>query len=209
MIYTFRMIRSTARAGRIALGLSRRPALGWILSATVFPALNALLSYAARDRLPFFLDSIFTALAAAVLGPVQGLLVALLTNLGHEAMEGFPWVHLPFSLCGMATALIVGAFVARGKDRSLLERSLCVAAVALANSLLGSAVAVFVYGGATRMNIDNIVAGFSLLTDSILTAAFLARLAINLVDKAIAVLPALMVSAAARRAAGKAAAQAA
>jgi len=186
--------------GKVALELSRRPLLGWALSATALPFLNAAINFAARERLPFFLDSIFTAFAAALLGPLQGILVALLTNLLQEAVRGFPWLHLPFAVCGAATALIVWAFVRGGRYWNALAICLCVGAVALANSILGASIAFFVYGGATRMNIDNIVAGFALLTDSIFTAAFLARLPINLVDKAIAVLPALAVAAAAARA---------
>lgn len=186
--------------GRAALGLSRNRGLGWLLSATAFPLLNAALSLAARHSLPLFLDSIFTALAAALLGPLQALLVAFLTNLGHEALNGFSGLHLPFALCGAATALVVAAFAGSERRTSPLGACLCVGAVTLANAVLGAAIAVFVYGGATRMNIDNIVSGFALLTDSLLTAAFLARLPINLVDKALAVLPALALADAARKA---------
>ncbi len=197
--YTGRMSGIVEASGRLVLALRRRPWLGWLLSATAFPLVNGGLSLAARERLPFFLDSILTAVAAAIFGPLQGLLTAVLTNAVHEAVNGFPGVHLPFSVCGAATALIVWAFVRRGRYESPLAASLCVGAVTLANALLGAAIAVLVYGGSTRMNIDNIVAGFALLTDSIFTAAFLARLPINVVDKAIAVLPALALASAARR----------
>jgi len=175
----------------MTLAVSRKPALAWGLAIVVFPLANALLSLAARDSLPLFLDSIFTAIAAAVLGPWHGIATAALTNGWNEALDGFPWVHLPFAVCGIATALIVRAFVASGKYRGALPVSLCIGAVTLANALLGALIAAFVYGGGTRMNIDNIVAGFALFTDSVLTAAFLGRLPINLVDKTLAVAPAL------------------
>ncbi|HPG86259.1 MAG TPA: hypothetical protein PLQ29_06120 [Spirochaetales bacterium] len=175
----------------MTLVVSRKPILAWGLAIVVFPLANALLSLAARDALPLFFDSILTAVAAAVLGPWHGLATAILTNGWSEALDGFPGVHLPFAVCGIATALIVRAFVASGKYRGALPVSLCVGAVTLANALLGALIAAFVYGGGTRMNLDNIVAGFALFTDSVLTAAFLGRLPINLVDKTLAVAPAL------------------
>jgi len=172
-----------------------RPPFAWMICIIPFPLLNALLSLAARDRVPFFLDSIFTAVAAAVFGLPYGLATALLTNGWHEVFDGFSGFHLPFALCGFATALIVDAFVRSGRYRGMLAWSLCVGAVTLANSVLGALIAAFVFNGATRMNLDNIVAGFALFTDSVLAAAFLARLPINLVDKALAVVPALALAA--------------
>ncbi len=158
--------------------------------------MNALLSLAARDKVPFFLDSILTAVSAAVFGLPYGLATALLTNGWHEVFDGFPGFHFPFAICGFATALIVDAFVRTGRYRGMLAWSLCVGAVTLANSVLGALIAAFVFNGATRMNLDNIVAGFALFTDSVLAAAFLARLPINLVDKALAVAPALALASA-------------
>jgi len=177
--------------GTATLSVYRRPLLSWALSILVFPLVNALLSLAARDTLPLFLDSIFTAIAAAIFSPWHGLVVAVLTNGWNEAFDGFSGLHILFAVCGAATALVVSAFVRSGHYRSSLSWGLCVGAVTLFNSLLGALIAAFVYGGGTKMNLDNIVAGFSLFTESIFTAAFLARLPINLVDKAIAVVPAL------------------
>jgi len=178
-------------SGKIILSISQKPVLAIILSFTFLPLANALLSLAARDVLPLFLDSIFTAIAAAIFGPWHGIVVAVLTNGWNEALDGFSGLHILFAVCGMATALIVSGFVRSGRFRSTLSWSLCIGSVTLANALLGALIAAFVYGGGTRMNLDNIVAGFALFTDSIFTAAFLARLPINLVDKALAVAPAL------------------
>ena len=177
------------------LNASRRPIAAWLLSATIFPIANVLLSRVARDTLPLFLDSIFTAIAAAIFGPWHGILVAVLTNGFYEAFEGFPGLYIPYAVCGAATALIVWAFVRSGRYRSALAWGLCIGAVTLATSLLGALIASYVYGGATGMNFDNIVSGFALFTDSIFTAAFLARLPINLVDKTLAVAPAFALAA--------------
>lgn len=178
-------------SGKIMLSISQKPVLAMILSITLLPLANALLSLAARDVLPLFLDSIFTAVAAAIFGPWHGIVVAVLTNGWNEVLDGFSGLHILFGICGIATALIVSGFVRSGRYRSALSWSLCIGSVTLANALLGALIAAFVYGGGTRMNLDNIVAGFALFTDSIFTAAFLARLPINLVDKALAVAPAL------------------
>ena len=172
------------------------------MAIIAFPLANALLSLAARDALPLFLDSIFTAVAAAAFGPWHGVATAILTNGWNEAFDGFSGLHILFAVCGVATALIVDAFVRAGRYRSALAMALCVGAVTLANSLLGALIAAFVYGGGTMMNLDNIVAGFALFTESVFTAAFLARLPINLVDKTIAVVPALALAAAKAKAAG-------
>lgn len=184
---------------KTAFSISRTPVIALILSFTVLPLANALLSLAARDVLPLFLDSIFTAIAAAVFGPWHGMIVAVLTNGWNEVLDGFSGLHILFAVCGIATALIVSGFVRSGHYRNALSWSLCVGSVTLANALLGALIAAFVYGGGTRMNLDNIVAGFSLFTDSVFTAAFLARLPINLVDKALAVVPALTLAIAVAR----------
>jgi len=193
--------RRSHSTGSLVVSVSRRPVLAWTLSIAVFPLANALLSLAARDVLPLFLDSIFTAIAAAVFGPWHGIVVAVLTNGWNEAFDGFSGLHILFAVCGVATALIVNAFVRSGRYRGSLSWGLCVGAVTLSNSLLGALIAAFVYGGGTRMNLDNIVAGFSLFTESVFTAAFLARIPINLVDKAIAVAPAMALAIAASKAA--------
>lgn len=186
-------------SGKAVLSLSRKPAMAMVLSLTILPLANALLSLAARNVLPLFLDSIFTAIAAAVFGPWHGMVVAVLTNGWNEALDGFSGLHILFAVCGVATALIVSGFVRSGHYRGALSWSLCIGSVTLANSVLGALIAAFVYGGGTRMNLDNIVAGFALFTDSIFTAAFLARLPINLVDKALAVVPALALAIAVAR----------
>ena len=164
------------------------------LCATLLPLANVLVGLAVKDRLPFFMDSIFTAIAAAIWGPWQGLATAVMTNAFFELPGGFTGTNLPFALCGMATALIVWAFVRAGRHKGPLGSILCVSAVTIANSLLGALIATFVFGGGTRSNIDDIVAGFAMFTDSVLTAAFLARIPINFIDKAMAVVPALLLA---------------
>lgn len=190
-----------APRGAAARGFLRGRPARLLLVLLVFPLTNALLNKLVFfTTVPLFMDSILTAVAAALFGVLPGLAVAVLTNVFQEAFHGFAGRNLPFALCGAATALIVGLWARRGGFRTLGAAFLASIAVALANSLLGSAIAVFVYGGTTASNIDNLVAAFALVTDSILSAAFLARFPMNLVDKTIAVFAAWGLLAAWRKA---------
>jgi energy-coupling factor transport system substrate-specific component len=184
---------------RLLRASTSRTALTMLLAATLLPLLNCLIGLAVKDKIPFFMDSIFTAISAAVWGPWQGIATAIMTNALFEVVDGFTGTNMPFALCGIATALIVSAFVRRRAYEGPFRSIICIVAVTLANSLLGALIATFVFGGGTRSNIDDIVAGFALFTDSILSAAFLARIPINFVDKAIAVLPAILLAAAMRK----------
>src|SRR5208283_3304433 len=132
------------------------PFIGFALAVTLMPLLNAAISLAVENKIPFFMDSIFTAVSAAVWGAWPGVVTAIMTNVLIEVVNGFPGVHLPFAICGVATAIIVSAFARRKAYQSLLSSILCIATVTLANSLLGALIATFVFGGGTRSNIDDI-----------------------------------------------------
>jgi energy-coupling factor transport system substrate-specific component len=162
-----------------------------LASAVAFPAVNVgLNTLIISTPIPLFLDSMFTA-PAAVLGLPYGLATAVLTNLFEEMAHGFSGKNLPFAACGVATVLIVWKMARTGNLRTPAHFMLCTFLVALANSLLGAALAVFVYGGGTGANIDVMVAGFSLAVKGVFSAAFLARVVANLLDKAPAVAAAM------------------
>jgi len=168
-----------------------RPLVKWPLVILVFPLLNELLNrlvYA--TDIPLFLDSIFTAIAAAVFGIGPGLVVALLSNAIGEVFGGFSGTSLPFALCGMATAIIVGWAARTGRLSSPFHLALVLLGVSLANAIIGAFVAVFVFGGYTGVNIDVFVSGLTQALGNIFTAAFVARIPMNLVDKAFAVVAA-------------------
>lgn len=59
--------------------------------------------------------------------------------------------------------------------------------VGLANAVLGGALASFLLGGLTNVGLDYLVAGLVTAGRSITSVAFLARVPVNLMDKAIAV----------------------
>lgn len=172
--------------------LHSKPWFCLFLAVVVFPLINAGLNVLILyTSIPLFLDSTLTGMAA-VLGLPFGLLTAVLTNVYEEVFNGFPGIHLPFALCGVASALIIWLMARRGLLRTPLHLLLGTILVAVANSVLGAIIATFVFGGGTGTNIDVVVAGFVLAFENIFSAAFLGRLVVNMVDKAPAVLAAML-----------------
>jgi energy-coupling factor transport system substrate-specific component len=168
----------------------------WFVAASVFAAgiINALLVIVnTRLFLPFFFDSIFTACAGALFGWLPGLLAGCWTNLAYELMFGFPMTMLPFAICNMSTGLIVGLMAGKGLFRTGMHALVAVLLVTASNSILGALIAVYLYGGITgTAAVDYVVVGLLATGRTVLSAAFLARIPANLVDKGIAVISAFM-----------------
>lgn len=137
--------------------------------------------------LPFFFDSVFTSIAALTVGLVPALVVATGTNALLELVYGMDGQHFPFFICGVATVLILRGFRRAGYFSTVGHALLASLAVALANAVLGSMVATFLYGGVTGVGIDFLVAGLVAGGQSVFSAAFWARVPANLIDKSIAV----------------------
>lgn len=170
--------------------LSKRRPLWFVAAAILVAGLCNALFVIANDRLfvPFFLDSIFTACAAALLGWLPGVIVGAWTNLAYEIIARFPMTNLPFAVCNMATGLIVGLMADTGRFRTALQLLIAILLVTAANSLLGAVIVTFMYGGITgSAAVDYIVVGLLAAGRKIFSAAFLARIPVNLVDKGIAV----------------------
>ncbi|MCL1929176.1 MAG: ECF transporter S component [Treponema sp.] len=147
---------------------------------------------AGRLQLPLFLDSIGTAIVAAIMGPFVGAVSGVLFNIIASIIGGNIMSSL-FGICNLATAFIVGFMVRFDKFKTIPHVIIATIAVALANALIGAPIAVVVYGGIQGSGIDLAVAGFLALGNDILSAAFLARVPINLVDKGIAVIIAWLI----------------
>lgn len=160
----------------------------WLCSLLLFPLANAGLNrLVLTTSLPLFLDSIFTALGAVLFGMGPSLATAILTNGMIEATNGYPGTHLPFAICGMATAVIMSRAAARDRLSASIHVAVAILKVSIANALLGAGIATLVFGGFTDINIDATVSAMRLFVESIFSAAFLARLPANIVDKGIAV----------------------
>ncbi len=100
---------------------------------------------------------------------------------------------LPFAICNMSTGLIVGLMAGKGLFRSGTHALAAVLLVTASNSLLGALIATFLYGGITgTAAVDYVVVGLLAAGRTVLSAAFLARIPANLVDKGIAVFAAFV-----------------
>lgn len=137
--------------------------------------------------MPFFFDSIGTAVGAAVFGLLPGLAVGVLTNGVQEVVAGLTMENLPWAICSAATAVIVWAYVRTDRFAHIRGAVFASVWVALANSVLGAAIATFLYGGMTGVPLDYIAMGIVTAGRSILEGTFLARVPSNLIDKGIAV----------------------
>jgi energy-coupling factor transport system substrate-specific component len=170
------------------------PRKPWIYFYVIIPAviLNLLFSYFNNTVLefPLFLDSIFTAVAAVLLGPAVGVLTGLLTNIGMEFQYGMTGLYWPFAICNMATGFIVGFLHKKGYFENILQMSIAVLLVALVNAFLGAIVAYLLFEGDSGVVIDTVVNALIHMGQTMSSAVFWARVPANLADKLIAVLAA-------------------
>ncbi len=163
--------------------------LAGLATVAVLSLFNLLFSWTNNMvlRSPLFLDSIFTAIGAVILGPFGGAGIGLLTNLGMELVYGRTGLYWPFSACNMATGLIIGLMSRKGVFTRSWHASLAVLAVTAANALLGGFIANLVFAGDTGVQIDQIISAFTETGLSLGSANFWARIPTNLVDKMLAV----------------------
>jgi energy-coupling factor transport system substrate-specific component len=195
-VFRARIMHPQMMLNRESLGSLSRARPFWFVAVSVFAAgvLNTLL-VAANTRLflPFFFDSILTACAGALFGWLPGLIAGFWTNLACEMLFGFPMTILPFAICNMSTGFIVGIMADRGLFRSSFHALIAVVLVTASNSLLGALIAAFLYGGITgSAAVDYVVVGLLATGRNVFSAAFLARIPANLVDKGISVFAAFI-----------------
>lgn len=127
-----------------------------------------------------FLDTIGTILSAAVLGPLAGALTGGLTNV----IQGFITnpKDIPFALVNIAIGLIVG-FVAKKRGFDLKTAIVTGLVLSIVAPLIGTPIAVLLYGGVTGGGTDLIFAWLLASGQKIFTAAFIPRVTGNLIDK--------------------------
>jgi energy-coupling factor transport system substrate-specific component len=151
--------------------------------------LNGIFSYINDSMgLPIFMDSIFTIMTAALFGLWPSVAVSLLTNVFIELLNGFPGIYLPFIPVSLFTALITSFFVYKKLFESPTQAFWLIIILVLVNSLTGSLIVSFFFGGFTNLSMDNIVRGIIVAGHSIFSSAFIVRLIANLVDKGPAVI---------------------
>lgn len=127
-----------------------------------------------------FLDTIGTIFVAAVLGPFAGALTGGLTNI-IQGMITNP-KNIPFAIVNIVIGLIVG-FIAKKYKFDYKVAVITGLVLSVVAPLIGTPIAVFVYGGITGGGTDLIFAWLLSSGQKIFTAAFIPRITGNFVDK--------------------------
>ncbi|MDX5627018.1 MULTISPECIES: CD3073 family putative ECF transporter S component [unclassified Brenneria] len=137
-------------------------------------------------KIPFlFLDTIGTMFIAALFGPLWGGLVGLLTNLVLGVTTSY--TAIPFALVNILVGVVVG-YSARKKGFQLSSALFSGILLGFLCPAVGTVIAIGLFGGLTGGLHDVAVLWLKQAGSSLFTAAFLPRLAENLVDKILSAL---------------------
>lgn len=134
-------------------------------------------------KLPLFLDTIGTMLSAVLLGPWWGALTGVLSNV-FQGIITSP-TTIPFGIVNGAIGLIVGFIAMKRGFEDYITPLIVGAILSVAAPLIGTPIAVYVFGGLTGGGVDILYGILLGSTERIFAAAFLARIPTNLVDKAL------------------------
>lgn len=127
-----------------------------------------------------FLDTIGTIFTAVLFGPWAGAATGALTNVIQGVLTSPQ--DIPFALVNMAIGLVVGA-VARWRRFDMPTAFVTGLVLSVVAPLIGTPIAVWIYGGLTGGGTDFLVAWLLAAGNKIFTAAFLPRVVGNLLDK--------------------------
>ncbi|MDY6065621.1 MAG: ECF transporter S component [Finegoldia sp.] len=127
-----------------------------------------------------FLDTVGTVFGAVWFGPVWGMIIGGLTNVLLAFMQNPK--DLPFALVNIVVGLVVGLIAKKFKFdlKTAIITGLILAVVA---PLIGSPIAIYVYGGITGDFNDVLFTALRQGGAEIFSAAFIPRIASNIVDK--------------------------
>jgi len=135
-------------------------------------------------KLPVFLDTIGTILAAAILGPWWGALTGGLSNVISSLSSP---MDMWFAIVNIAVGLIVGFISVKYGFQKWLVVLIAGIIIAIVAPIVGTFIATYVYGGLTGGGIDIFTAGLMKSGADVFTAAFIPRIGANLVDKLLSV----------------------
>ena len=138
---------------------------------------------------PLFMDTIGTLLSTALWGFWPGAVTAAATHLLMEALRGITGANfnLPWVICSFSSVITLSLMIRFNLFNTFIHAVLATILVTFANSITGAVVATLFFSGITIHPVDYIMTAFISVGQSFLSAAFWARLPVNLIDKGIAV----------------------
>ncbi|WP_423799973.1 CD3073 family putative ECF transporter S component [Neobacillus sp. SAB-20_R2A] len=152
-----------------AMGIALNVILGTVVSSLKIPLL--------------FLDTIGTVLIAVLFGPWWGALAGALTNVVLGVTTGGSAIF--FGLVNVAIALVVG-YIAKKFDFTKWYVALITGLIlSVVAPLIGTPIAVAVFGGLNGSGMDVVVLWLRAAGDSVFASTFISRITGNFVDKII------------------------
>ena len=127
-----------------------------------------------------FMDTIGTVFGAVWFGPVWGMIIGGLSNVLLAITQNPK--DLPFALVNIVVGLVVG-LIARKHKFDLKTAIITGLILAVVAPLIGTPIAVYVYGGIIGDFNDVFFTALKQGGSTIFSAAFLPRIASNIVDK--------------------------
>ncbi|WP_411679268.1 CD3073 family putative ECF transporter S component [Clostridium thailandense] len=127
-----------------------------------------------------FLDTIGTIFAAVYFGPWYGATVGAVSNIITGMI--FSPKDIPFFLVNVVAGLIVG-YIVKKYGYSLITAVVTGLILSVVCPLIGSPIAVWLYGGVTGSGNDFLVLWLRKSGTDIFTSAFIPRITGNIIDK--------------------------
>lgn len=127
-----------------------------------------------------FLDTVGTIFVSVLLGPFAGALTGGLTNV-IQGMITNP-KNIPFAIVNVVIAIIVG-IISKKYGFNLKTAVITGLILSVVAPLIGTPIAILVFGGVTGGGTDLIFAWLLKSGQSIFTAAFIPRITGNFIDK--------------------------
>ena len=149
-------------------------AMGIVINIVFGTAVSAL-------KIPLlFLDTIGTIFTAVILGPIYGMIAGGLTNVIKGLLTNPKTI--PFALVNVAVGLVVGLIAKRYKF-NLKTALMTGALLSVVAPLIGTPIAVWVFGGITGDGNDFLFLWLQQSGQKMFTAAFIPRITGNIIDK--------------------------
>lgn len=130
--------------------------------------------------IPLYMDTLGTVLAAALIGPVPGMIVGLLSNVITGLIYSVQ--DIPFALVNVVVGLIVG-LVAKKWNFTLPVAIIVGLVLSAVCPAIGTPIGIYVYGGLSGSTSDILVMSLVEGGKTIFQASFIRNIASNLIDK--------------------------